>query len=225
MTADRRTYNEYCPMAYALDILGERWTLLAVRNLVAGPQRYTDLLEGLPGIPTDILTARLKVLQRAGVILKRRLPPPAAAVTVYELTPLGRGLETVVSAFTDWGLQLLGERGVEETAQATWFMAGMKARSQPHAAVGLHETYQFNIDGQSFYFRIDDGSIKPFIGLAPEADLILTGDSATFASVGSRSLSPQDAFAAGRLKIEGDGAALLRCLNVLGVIKTPPVLP
>jgi DNA-binding HxlR family transcriptional regulator len=85
-----RTYNQYCGLAYALDRVGERWTILIIRELIAGPRRYKDLLDGLPGISTNLLAARLKSLEHDGLLQRRVLPPPAGS-TVYELTPLGQG--------------------------------------------------------------------------------------------------------------------------------------
>src|SRR5262245_50588135 len=83
-----RTYAQYCALAKALDVIGERWALLVIRELMGGPRRYTDLMAGLPGISTDMLAARLKDLEKAGLVARRTLPPPAAS-SVYELTPEG----------------------------------------------------------------------------------------------------------------------------------------
>src|SRR3954465_14659960 len=99
----KRSYNQHCAMARALDALGERWTLLVIRELLPGPKRYKDLLEGLPGIGTNLLAARLRDLEAAGAIQRRMLPPPAGAV-VYELTDSGRELESVVLDLARWGL-------------------------------------------------------------------------------------------------------------------------
>lgn len=87
----RRSYDQYCPLSRALDVIGERWTLLIVRELLAGPRRYTDLHADLPGVSTDVLATRLKEMEQDGLISRRRLPPPAAA-SVYELSPRGRDL-------------------------------------------------------------------------------------------------------------------------------------
>ena len=86
-----RRYHQYCPVARVLDVIGERWTLLIVRELLLGPRRFTDLADGLPGIGSSVLTTRLKQLEQTGLVAKRTLPPPAASV-VYELTDEGRGL-------------------------------------------------------------------------------------------------------------------------------------
>jgi DNA-binding HxlR family transcriptional regulator len=103
----QRSYNQYCPIAHGLDLIGERWTLLIVRDLLLGPKRFSDLRVGLPGIGTNILTDRLKGLEEAGVIRRRVLPPPAAS-TVYELTPYGQQLDGPIQALAQWGGQTLG---------------------------------------------------------------------------------------------------------------------
>jgi len=90
-----KRYDQYCPIACSLSLVGERWTLLVVRELMEGPKRYTDLVDGLPGIGTNILAARLKDLESAGIVTKQKLPPPAAS-TVYELTAAGRSLKPVL---------------------------------------------------------------------------------------------------------------------------------
>ena len=101
-----RSYNQYCGLAYALDIIGERWTLLIVRELIPGPRRFTDLLDGLPGISTNLLSERLKSLEQQGLLCRRILPPPAGS-TVYELTSLGRALENSLIELGKWGSQFV----------------------------------------------------------------------------------------------------------------------
>src|SRR5574338_1433207 len=105
---NNKSYNQFCGLAYALDVIGERWTLLIIRELFAGPRRFTDLMGGLPGISTNLLTDRLRDLEQRGLIIKRTLPPPAAS-TVYELTRLGRGLENTLLAMGKWGSQFVPE--------------------------------------------------------------------------------------------------------------------
>ena len=102
-----KDYDQYCPIAHALGLVGERWTLLVVRELAHGPLRYTDLVDRLPGIGTNILADRLKQLESAGVIEKKKLPPPAAS-TVYDLTPYGAGLRPVLHELARWGARSLG---------------------------------------------------------------------------------------------------------------------
>src|SRR5947209_6790027 len=115
----KRSYNQYCAVARALDVIGERWTLLIVRELLTGPKRFKDLLEGLCGIGTNLLAARLKDLEGQGVVWRTSLPPPAGS-KVYELTELGRSLEPVVVALSRWGLKLLDAPSEEEDLKAAW---------------------------------------------------------------------------------------------------------
>lgn len=115
----RRSYDQYCAVARALDAVGERWSLLIVRELLAGPRRYTDLHADLPGVSTDILAARLKQLEGEGLVLRRRLERPANA-TVYELTERGVTLRRVVDALGAWGLDLLGEQRPTDAVREHW---------------------------------------------------------------------------------------------------------
>lgn len=103
-----KTYNQYCAIAHTLDLVGDRWTLLIVRNLLLGPRRFSDLMKGLPGVSTNILTERLKLLEEHTVVHTRYLPPPAAS-SVYELTERGYGLADVLSALARWGSLTLGQ--------------------------------------------------------------------------------------------------------------------
>jgi len=137
-----KSYDQYCPMAHALDLVGERWTLLIVRELLHGPMRYTDLSERLPGIGTNILAARLKDLEACGIVEKHRLPPPAAS-QVYELTPYGHELKSVLRALAVWGVRSLGPPEPERLATG-WLESAVAMFFAPGAPAGR------------FVFRIDD---------------------------------------------------------------------
>src|SRR5690242_21961389 len=108
-----RGFGQYCGLARALELVGERWALLIVRDLLVGPRRFTDLKKGLPKIPTNVLTDRLKELERDGVVQRRILPRPASA-TVYELTPYGQQIEDAVMRLGLWGAQCLGQPQADE---------------------------------------------------------------------------------------------------------------
>ena len=114
-----KRYGQTCPIARALDVVGERWSLLLVRELSLGPRRYRDLATGLPGIPSNLLAARLKDLQAAGVITRRTLPAPTD-VTVYELTEAGRALQPTLHELLDWGLRYGPEPSPDDAAQPGW---------------------------------------------------------------------------------------------------------
>ena len=211
----RRTYDQYCAVARALDVIGERWTLLVVRELLTGPKRFKDLLDGLPGIGTTLLTARLKDLEGHGIVRRATLPPPAGS-KVYELTDLGRSLEEVVMALSRWGLKLLGTPRQEDDLQPTWAMVALQSSLQPDAASGLRETYEFHVDGELFYVRVEGGEAEARQGRAADPDLIVSGDAETLLSIAAGRLAPAEAVDTGAIRIEGNREALARCLAMLG---------
>src|ERR671935_3251549 len=112
-------YEQYCALARALDVVGNRWTLLIIRELRPGPRRFTDLVDGLPGISRKLLTERLRALERDGIISRRELPPPAAR-QVYELSDDGRDLATAMAPLIAWGARRIGERRRGESFRARW---------------------------------------------------------------------------------------------------------
>lgn len=211
-----RSYDQYCLIARALDVIGERWTLLVVRELLIGPKRYTDLLDGLPGIATNLLSARLKQMETGGLIRRRRLPPPAAS-SVYELTELGRGLEPVMGALARWSIHFMQEPpGPDEYLRPGWFLLGLRLTFNPEAALGVRETYEFRLDDEVFHTVIDDGSMEMHPGHADAPDLVVTADARTFIEIGFGFLDPARALAEGRTEIEGDPAAARRALEIFG---------
>jgi DNA-binding HxlR family transcriptional regulator len=126
----RRSYDQYCAVARALDAVGERWSLLIVRELLGGPRRYTDLHADLPGLSTDILATRLKQLEADGLVLRRKLERPANAV-VYELTEQGVTLRQVVLTLAEWGTGLLGEQRPTDAVREHWFSGRKAADTAP----------------------------------------------------------------------------------------------
>src|SRR5918997_4053427 len=175
----KRSYNQYCAVARALDLVGERWTLLIVRELLTGPKRFKDLLEGLPGIGTNLLTARLKNLEEHGVVHRATLPPPAAS-KVYELTELGRSLESVITALGRWGLEFLGTPDQEDDLRPAWAVVAMRSALKQKAARGLQEAYEFHIDEEAFHLQVRDGEVEALQGPAVDPDLVLTGATQDF---------------------------------------------
>src|SRR5438876_967890 len=153
-----RKFDQYCPVAHALSLVGERWSLLIVRELLLGPKRYTDLTNGLPGIGTNILAARLRELEEGGIVQKRRLPPPAAS-TVYELTEYGSGLNEALYALARWGARSIGPPGPDDELYPEWGMNALPALFDAEAARGLTETYSLVVDGDAFTARVVDGAL------------------------------------------------------------------
>jgi DNA-binding HxlR family transcriptional regulator len=166
-----RTYDQFCGVARALDLVGERWALLVVRDLILGPKRFTDLRRGLPGIGTNILAARLKELERGGIVARRTLPPPAASV-VYELTEYGRALEGPLLALGRWGAMSMGQRD-GQALRSEWLAVALKAFFRPEAAAGLTATVELRFDDGTFRARIDGGSLVVEPCSPNGADLVL----------------------------------------------------
>jgi DNA-binding HxlR family transcriptional regulator len=208
-----RRFDEYCPVANALSIVGERWALLIVRELLRGPRRYTDLTAGLPGIGTKVLATRLRELEDGGVVQRRKLPPPAAS-TVYELTEYGHGLEEVIHAIARWGARSLGLPKCKDDLDPEWGLNAFRALLYPERARELTETYVVRIDDDAFTVRLVDGRLKVDIGAIAEPDLEIAADMATFFELASGDLPPREALDAGRVRIEGDPEALERFFRV-----------
>src|SRR3954447_21963119 len=154
-----KRFDQYCPIAHALSLVGERWSLLVVRELLRGPKRYTDLAAGLPGIGTNVLATRLRELEAAGVLQRRKLPPPAAS-TVYELTEYGLGLEEVLHAIARWGARTLGLPRREDDLGADWGLNAFPALLYPERARGLTETYVIRVDDDVFTVRLLGGALR-----------------------------------------------------------------
>lgn len=197
----RRSYDQYCSAARALDLVGDRWTLLIVRELLAGPRRYTDLHADLPGVSTDVLASRLKDMERDGLTTRRRLPPPGAAF-VYELTGRGRELLPVLQALGAWGAPELGERRPTDAVRAHWFALPLLRALEGEGLVEVQlEEGEFHV-----YAGTEEGGLVYGEGPAPrepDARLVLGVDTCTAVAQGELSLP--DAVRAGRVEVTGDG--------------------
>jgi DNA-binding HxlR family transcriptional regulator len=213
-----KRYGQYCPIAHALEVVGERWSLLIVRDLLKGPRRYTDLAEGLPGIGTNILAGRLRDLEAAGIVAKRKLAPPASAVTVYELTEYGLDLEEAIQALARWGARTIGPPESEEELTPGWSVDALRALFNPFAAAGIGGTYVLRIADDVTTVRVEDGSlVEVHPGAAEDADLVLETDFATFYELMVRTLAPEDALVAERVRIDGSPEELERLVSVLSL--------
>jgi DNA-binding HxlR family transcriptional regulator len=211
-----RKFDQYCPMAHALSLVGERWSLLVVRELLHGPKRYTDLAHGLPGIGTNILAARLKDLEQVGVVRKRKLPPPTPA-TVYELTEYGQGLNEAMYALARWGARSLGPPGPDDELYPEWGVNALPALFNAEEARGLTETYAFKVDEDTFTARIVDGALEGSVGTVADADLVVETDMATFFALATGELELKSAVKCGRALVEGSREARDRCFRVLSL--------
>ena len=216
----KRTYGQFCALARALDVVGERWTLLILRDLMLGPRRFSDILDGLPGLGTSLLTERLRHMETENLVRRSKLPPPAAS-TVYELTELGADLAPAILELASWGVRLLDRRAEGEVFNASWMGLYIQAAADKERAIGVRETYEFWIEDQVLHFRIDDGVVEAKEGRAPQRpDLLVRTDLKTFMDVGLGRLDPMVALAEGRTVVEGDADTMWRALHIL----RPPVV-
>ena len=212
-----RSYNQFCPAARALDLVGERWTLLVIRELLLGPKRYTDLQGGLPGIGPNVLAERLRRLETAGVVQKRRLPPPAASM-VYELTELGLGLQPALLDLFRWGLRLIETPTAEDTVRASYWLPAIQAAARPDSLpADVDDAYEFRIGDETASVIVKDGRIDVRQGPVDSPDVVLRTDASTFVMLGRGELSPIEAVQAGRLVVEGNRAAAERCAALFDV--------
>lgn len=211
----RRSYEQYCAVAKALDVVGERWTLLILRDLVhLGPRRFSDLLRTLPGIGKSLLANRLRHLEKVGLVQRRRLPPPAGSV-VYELTELGRGIERAVIELGRWGGNFMGARSAGEAFLPSGHISAIRATFRSEPAAGISRRYQFEVDGEPFFVEIAEGAVTACEGTLPDRDLAVKTDVDTSIELMTRRLTPTDALRAGRVQIVGNVAEFERCIDLL----------
>lgn len=202
-------YRQYCALARTLDVVGDRWTLLIVRELRPGPRRFTDLVDGMPGISRKLLTERLRGLERDGIIARRELPPPAAR-QVYEFTDDGRDLATAMTHLVAWGAKRIGERRPGESFRPRWVSVAMVGLADREAAKGVRDTYQYLIGDSAFHFIVDDGAIELRDGRAEDPSVIVTTDEGTWADIASGKTTTSSAAAAGAMTIAGNRQAAKR---------------
>jgi DNA-binding HxlR family transcriptional regulator len=195
-----KRYDQYCPIACSLGLVGERWTLLVVRELMHGPKRYTDLVDGLNGIGTNILAARLKELEAAGLVEKRKLPPPAAS-TVYELTPTGQELRPVLHELARFGARLMGPPPLE-ALDPGWLVDALDLALSPISPAGR---LAFRIGDEEA--SLVDGVARP--GLVDHPDVLVESDAIGFYHLVVNRQTEC-------VRIEGDFAVLERLIDAFG---------
>ncbi len=211
--ATKRSYGEACRFAYALDVVGERWALLVVRELLLGPKRFTDLRAGLPHASSNILSERLRDLEHGGVIQRRKLPPPAAS-TVYELTEWGRELEPVVTKLGAWGARSPIPPDSQEIGPDSIVLA-LRSLFDPEAAGDMSAVYGLRIGEERFRVDVADGGVELSRGPAEDpAVSIAAADAGSFAAILADQLPLDDAVATGAAQIEGSKQAAKRFLRL-----------
>jgi DNA-binding HxlR family transcriptional regulator len=214
----KRSYGQFCGVAWALDGIGERWTLLLVREVLAGPRRFKELLEALPGMGPNLLSARLKALTEEDVL--RRVALPGAGGVGYELTETGRGLEPAVLALARWGAERLRTAAEEEAAgevRPDWAILMLRARFDPARAEGVAEVYQVEAGGNAYQLQVREGRLEVAAGKAPVAAVILATDPKTLAELAAGRRGLEAAAGAGTLEVRGSPFAAARFARVFGL--------
>jgi DNA-binding HxlR family transcriptional regulator len=202
---NRRHYDQYCPVAGALDIVGERWAMLVVRELLSGPKRFADLDAGLPGIGTNTLATRLGEMEAAGVIAKRRLAAPAAA-TVYALTPWGEELGPIIHAIARWGAPRLGAEPVKHPLRASWLAIALQAFFRREAAARLSATVELVLPTGTLTLRFSRGGLSVTAGETEAPDLRIATGEAEIVGLLTGALPP--ARARRVMRLDGEAALL-----------------
>ena len=211
-----RSYSQYCSVARALDVVGDRWTLLIVRELLLrGALRYTDLRQGLPGIASNLLAERLRALDEKGVITSRQAPPPVAA-TLYELTPRGRELEPTVLELGRWGGPLMVAGPTAEDAfRSHWLAVPIDIYLADRAVDGDPIQIEIDAGDEPVTIHAEHGAVTTTVGAADHADAVITGSAHVVLGVLSGHVSLAKAQELG-LRYEGDPAHLARLVPTPG---------
>lgn len=211
-----RNYRQYCGLASAMDAMGDRWTLLVVRELLLGPRRYVELQADLPGIGTNLLAARLKKLRELGLVRRAGLAPHS-----YHLTAEGERLRDSVLALSRFGMGLLTEPTADVVVRPHWGFLAVTAMADATRLPELSEAYEFRVDDEVFHLEVRAGHARPARGPASAPAMVAITDATTFVRIGAGLIDPMAAVAAGQLTLTGDPAAGWRCSVVLGLAPVP----
>ena len=210
LVTTRRKYDDGCATAYALDLVGERWALLVVRELLFDPKRFTDLRTGLPGASPNVLSQRLRELDEAGILRRRRLPPPAAA-WVYELTAWGHALEPVIAALGRWGAQSPDARG-DGPISVDSTMLALRSLYDPARAAGLAADLVVSFGQDGFRATVTPEGLRVAREPVDRPDAVLRTNTVTLNNVISGRCTAEEVLAAGELVVDGDVVAATRFL-------------
>jgi DNA-binding HxlR family transcriptional regulator len=210
--ATKRTYGDGCGIAHALDVVGERWALLVVRELLLGPKRFTDLRDGLPNTSPNVLAQRLRELEQAGIVQRRKLPPPAGS-SIYELTAWGRDLKPIVISLGSWALRS-PSFPLDAPVGTDSIMLALETFFDADAADDLDARYELRLGENVFRVRVAGGEIELERGPADDPDAIVETDAGTLSAVIWDGRDLADASRAGDIAIAGDRRAVTRFLTL-----------
>jgi len=208
-TMTRRTYGQFCGLSRALEIVGERWVLLIIRDLLVGPKSVGDLQRGLPRIATDILCTRLNELERTGVVRRD-------GSAIYELTEWGKELEDIVHRLSRWGTRLLVQPRPEDIVTPDSLVMALRSTFRPDAARGLRASYELHIGEIVIHARVDDGVLHAAEGALPKKDLVIEPGRVLKALMAGE-MSPDEAIAAGSVHVIGDPGLLTRFVEIFRI--------
>ena len=211
-TSKRRTYDDGCAAAHALDLVGERWALLVVRELLLGPKRFTDLRAGLPHASPNVLAQRLRDLEAAGVVRRGKLPPPAAS-KIYELTDWGMELEPVIIRLGRWGARS-PSRPRDAGLSIDSLILSFRAMFDPRAAEGVEAIYELRLGEDRFRAVVTEGRFEIARGGAERPEAIIETDPATLAALVYEGRPLAEALRSGDVEIEGEESAVARFLGL-----------
>lgn len=216
----KRSYDDGCAAAHALDLVGERWALLVVRELLLGPKRFTDLRSGLPGASPDLLSRRLRELEGAGVVRRRKLPPPAGS-RVYELTEWGKELEPVIISLGRWGARS-PSKPQDAPLGIDSLVLSFRTMFDPEAARDLRASYELRLGEDSFHAEVADGNFEITRGNDERPDAIIESDSNTLAMIVYADRSLEDAVNSEEVRIDGDESAVARFIELFSLPEQAP---
>lgn len=213
----RRSYGQFCGLAHALDVVGERWTLLIVRELASGPKRYTDLADALDGIGTSLLASRVRQMESDGVIQRRLALDQPGSTVVYELSRAGRELAAAVVPLAMWGArhQMSDADSDHEAFRAEWLLSFLAADVRRDGPRDVDAVFEFHIDDSTACLQIKDGRVSVTPGPAVVADVTVRTSAETVVAIVGYRLSLDDAVGDGRLEVTGDPALVATLVGVM----------
>ncbi len=212
----KRHYGQFCGLAAGLDIVGERWTLLIIRELLLAPARFSEIADNLPGIGPNLLSDRLRSLSERGLIEAAPVPGDGRGKQ-YRLTDLGEQLREPLLQLARWGMSFLSEKDVGGISRGAWGFLAVQAMMHGQEVPDVSETYEFRVDQDVFHIRLSGGRATAVRGPATDPTIVVHTDATTFVKIGAEMLSPFDALVSGALRIDGDPAAAQRCTRLLGL--------
>jgi DNA-binding HxlR family transcriptional regulator len=208
-----RGYGQFCGLARALELLGGRWALLVVRDLLIGPKRFTQLQEGLPGIPTNVLTSRLRELEEAGIVQRRVQARPGGAV-VYELTDYGRELEQPVLSLGFWGAKAMGPPDKDDFISMDALALALRGAFRPRGVRGPQRLYELRVDGKTLRVAVKSGRVTVPASSSEEPDVVIAAPADVLSQLLAGNLDVDTARTSDRLRLHGDPAEARRLFDM-----------